>query len=64
MKLEDMNKKYVIFLTDVCADTLDVSQMKAVAYTETQGYAKEITDFLNKSHDEFPLRKYNYTELL
>lgn len=67
MKLEDMNKKHVIFLTDVDADTLDVSQMKPVAYTEFEGYAKEITDFLNKTCDEredMPCRKYNYIELL
>lgn len=58
----ELKKTYVIYFTDVDADTMDVSQMKPVAYTEFESYAKSITDFLNSADEEI-LRKYRYQEL-
>lgn len=62
--IPELRKTFVIFLMDVSPDTISVQQMKPVAYCESEGYAKEITDFLNKSEAaDDPNRTYKYTTL-
>lgn len=61
-QLADLKKTYVVFLTDTDPDTGFVEQMKPVAYTETEGMAKAITEFLNKD-DDSPNRNYSFTNL-
>ena len=63
LALGDLRSMYVIYFTDVDADTGYVSQMRPVAHIENEEYAKVITEFLSNDDDEFPLRTYKYQKL-
>ncbi len=55
-----MKPNYFVYFIDISSDTGFIEQIKPVAYTELEIYAKTITETLQKEDDEFPDREYKY----
>ena len=61
--LAELKKTFVVYFIDIDPDTGFVSQMKPIAYTELEAYAKFFTELLNSSEDEEPTRTHYFREL-
>lgn len=60
----ELRKTFVVCLVNIDPDTCDVSQMKPVAYTEKEHYAKTIAECLSQNDDGGDgCRVYKYINL-
>lgn len=62
-KNPQLRHSFLIFFIDIDPDVGDISQITIVAYTEFEGYAKVLTDFLNSSEDGEECRTYKYIKM-
>lgn len=63
--LDELKKTFAVFFIDTDPDTGFVSQMKTIAYADTEYYAKMFANFLNSTEEvgDDPNRKYHFIEL-
>lgn len=61
--LPELKNTFVIYFIDIDPDTGFISLMQPVSYTELEGYATQITKFLNLSDNDDGCRTYYYQQL-